>query len=173
MKNKYIINKGLAFSENSLISKLNQYASEGWLFQEFSTFGLFLKLSKGEPTDYIYCMDIQEKGDEEYYMIFEAAGWKHINTSYDMYHFFQAPKDTTPIYNDSITAREKNADIRKSIGKGALYSGIILILAILMHIIGIYTFPIVATIGFFIGLPSLIVFIICFMPWVGYKWQSR
>lgn len=173
MKNKYIINPGLAFSEDSLIEKLNNYAKEGWLLEKFTHTGFFFKLVKGEPTDEIYCMDTRKEVDNDYYKIFETAGWKHISTGYDMFHFFQAPKGTTTIYTDPVTAKEKNADIQELAGKGALFSGIILILVILLQIITANTIPIIALIGFIIGLISLIVFIFCFMPWVAYKWKNR
>jgi hypothetical protein len=172
MKSKYIINPGLAFAENSLIERLNRYAKKGWLLEKFTLAGFFLKLNKGTPTDEIYCMDIRKKVDPEYYKIFETAGWKHVSTGYDMYHFFQAPKGTTAIYTDSITAKEKNADIQKITGFGALISGVILFIAILLQFFTVNTIPFIALISMIIGFISLIVFIFCFMPWVAYRFRG-
>lgn len=173
MNNKYLINPGLAFAEDSLIKRLNTYAQKGWLLEKFTCGGTFLKLVKGQPTDAIYCMDSQKEVDQEYFQLFENAGWKHVFTGYDMYHFFQAPKGTATIYTDPITAKEKHSDIQAITGKGAFISGIILILAILLQITTLNTLPLLATIGFIIGFISLIVFIFCFMPWVAYKWKKH
>lgn len=56
MKNKYVMIGGFAFSEESDMEKLRNYAKKGWILERVVG-GFFYKLRKDEPQDIIYSLD--------------------------------------------------------------------------------------------------------------------
>ena len=55
---KYMINEGLAFSEEKMMKKLSDRAKEGWLLEKATI--MRFKLKKGEPQNLIYSMDCND-----------------------------------------------------------------------------------------------------------------
>lgn len=100
-KYKYVTNMGLAFDEERALRKLHELAKEGWFLEKFTLMGTY-RLTRGEPREIIYSMDykrLDEIDQVEYIEMFEASGWEHMYSYYDM-HFFAAPPDTIPIYTE-------------------------------------------------------------------------
>lgn len=109
---KYMINKGLAFSEEKMMKKLSDRAKEGWILEKVTL--MWFKLKKREPQNLIYAVDCNKvkKSDEEYFEFFEKSGWTHVFTL-DYLHFFSAKEGTVPIYTDKDQEGEKYESTRK------------------------------------------------------------
>lgn len=105
-KTKYMISGGLAFSEQKDMEKLRKLSSEGWHVTKFSFLGYMLE--QGESADYIYSIDYRtlENDAEEYFELFQDAGWSLVDSSVDI-HLFRAAPHTKPIYTDLDTTIEK------------------------------------------------------------------
>src|SRR5699024_6762677 len=74
---------------------------------------------------------VEENDKEEYFELFEMAGWEHVCSEYNM-HIFKAPKETEPIYTDKITTTEKYNRIRKPLQKWAVSITILLLVFIML-----------------------------------------
>ena len=97
---------GLAFSEAKDMDKLRKKSLKGWNLKRFRFAGY--EIEKGEPEDVIYSIDyrtLEPNADEEYYELFQSAGWTHVCSEYNM-HIFKAAPGTKPIYSD----RESKVD---------------------------------------------------------------
>lgn len=105
---KYKPSMGLAFNENNEMNMLSEMAKKGWRFCSYKFLGYRFK--KSEPADLIYCVDMHNiKKDEKdhYFSIFGAAGWTHICSVGNFFHYFSAMPGTKPIYTDKDTLSEK------------------------------------------------------------------
>lgn len=114
-KTKYIVSGGIAFSEKKDLKILKKYAAKGWIAKRYKAMGY--ELEKGEPEIIDYSIDVRRlapEDEEEYFAMFEFAGWQHVCSSYDT-HLFKAPVGTTPIYSDTTSKSEKLLRLRKSI----------------------------------------------------------
>ena len=76
---KYMWNMGLAFDEDKVLKKMNDFAETGWVLKSMNLFRY--KFEKSEPKKLIYSMDYKEleEDNEEYFMLFNSSGWKNIN----------------------------------------------------------------------------------------------
>lgn len=160
--------KGLAFSEESDMEKLKNYASQGWILEDIVG-GLFYKLRKDKPQNIVYSLDYQLEADEEYFTIFKEAGWKHVLSVNNQIHIFSAQAGTKPIYSDSNSEIDKYTCIRNQTKKGTIYS---LIIAIVL--IGLLVVPAVAVRQIFLIILALLVidifiFVFNFMPYLAYN----
>ena len=168
MKNKYVIISGLAFSEESDMEKLKNYASQGWILEDIVG-GLFYKLRKDKPQNIVYSLDYQFEADDEYFTIFKEAGWKHVLSIKNQMHIFSAQAGTKPIYSDSKSEIDKYTCIRNQTRRGTIFSLIIAIVLIgLLAVSAIAIRPI-----FLIVLALLIIdifiFVFNFMPYLAYN----
>ena len=166
MKNKYVMIEGLAFSEQSDMNKLSNYAKEGWLLDSIKG-NMLYKLKKGEPQDIIYSVDYQYNADDEYFSLFKEAGWNHILTSQNSIHIFSAPTGTEPIYSDSDSEKSKYTTVIKSEKKGSIISGILSLIFLCLAFVSsqyIRQLLIPLLIVFII---SLCIFILNFMPFIA------
>ncbi|HEY4623043.1 MAG TPA: DUF2812 domain-containing protein [Solibacillus sp.] len=114
-KTKYIVSGGIAFSEKKDLKILKKYAAKGWIAKRYKA--MSYELEKGEPEIIDYSIDVRRlapEDEEEYFAMFEFAGWQHVCSSYDT-HLFKAPVGTTPIYSDTTSKSEKLLRLRKSI----------------------------------------------------------
>ena len=114
-KTKYVVSGGIAFSEKQDLQVLKKFAAEGWIVKRYKRFGYELK--KGTPEIIDYSIDVRQLADEdkdEYFAMFEFAGWEHVCSRYDT-HLFKAPVGTTPIYSDNSSKADKLLRLRKSI----------------------------------------------------------
>ncbi|GIO22676.1 DUF2812 domain-containing protein [Oceanobacillus sp. J11TS1] len=104
---KYIMSKGLAFSEEKDMEKLRRFSLKGWHVSDFKFMGY--SLEKGESSDYIYNVDyrsLKEQEEEEYFDFFSSSGWTHVASEANI-HLFRAHPGTKPIYTDQETTVEK------------------------------------------------------------------
>ncbi|AWE07657.1 DUF2812 domain-containing protein [Lysinibacillus sp. 2017] len=112
---KFVISDGIAFSEKRDLKVLKRFAAKGWIVKRYKGFGY--ELEKREPEFIDYSIDIRnlaEEDKDEYFAMFEFAGWEHVCSSYDT-HLFKAPVGTTPIYSDNTSKAEKLMRLQKSI----------------------------------------------------------
>ncbi len=113
-KSKYIMSKGLAFSEDKDMERLHRLSLKGWHVSRFSFMGY--SLEKGESTEYIYSLDyrsLKEGEEEEYLDFFSSSGWSHIASEGNI-HLFRAHPGTVPIYSDRDTTVEKYENVTRS-----------------------------------------------------------
>ena len=105
-KKKYVRSGGLAFSEQQDMEKLRKLSQKGWHVKKFSFLGYTLEQAKQE--DYIYSIDYRSlnSDEEEYFELFNSAGWSHIDSQANI-HLFKATPDTKPLYTDRETTVEK------------------------------------------------------------------
>ena len=133
---KYIPSGGLLLSEHKDMMKLTKLAKQGWILESFKNLGY--KLRKGEPQDIQYCIDYNEEKEdlEEYLSLFENSDWTYI-CSFDGYHFFKAPKGTSPIYSDKETLSLKYEKQYKLMKKAVIYDlGLIVACFLVIRFIG-------------------------------------
>ena len=168
---KYINSGGLAFSENEDMEKLGEYAKEGWILENITSFGY--KLRKRKPENIKYSLDYQKEVDDDYFSYFEASGWSHVCSGANQIHIFSAPEGTSPIHSDKVTVVEKYEIIRKSMGKVALPTIIITLMLFLLTILsGIEGMPeIIGSASAILGYVSLIVLIFTGLPYIGYSFK--
>ncbi len=159
---------GFAFSEESDMEKLKEYARQGWILEDIVG-GFFYKLRKDKSQDIIYNLDYQTEANEEYFTIFKEAGWNCIVSVENYMHIFSAQAGTKPIYSDCDSEIDKYTSIRNLTRKGTLYS---LILAIAL--IGLLVVSLVAIKPIFLIIVGLLiidifVFVFNFMPYLAYN----
>jgi Protein of unknown function (DUF2812). len=105
---KYKPSMGLAFNENNEMNMLSEMARKGWIFYSYKFLGY--RFIKSEPKDLIYCVDMHNINKDEkdhYFSIFGAAGWSHVCSVGNFFHYFSAVSGTEPIYTDTDTLSEK------------------------------------------------------------------
>ena len=107
MRKKYVMMGGYAFSEKSDMRKLKRLASEGWIFDGVVMPIFSYRFKKGMPQDLDFSVDYQKHVDEDYFSLFESAGWKHEATMGNEIHLFSAPAGTKPIYTDPLSDRDR------------------------------------------------------------------
>ncbi|WNF23428.1 DUF2812 domain-containing protein [Mesobacillus jeotgali] len=172
---KYIMSGGLAFDEEKDMSKLEQLAREGWIFDRFAFMGY--RLRKAETQDIQYSLDYRKDADADYFAYFKEAGWKHEGTAENYIHIFSAPKGTAPIYTDSDSLVEKYSSEKSRMGKGAL----IMLAATLSIMTALWVISYFSLFSSFEGtvktvigvlfVVSLIGLVFTFMPYLGYAYK--
>ena len=72
---KYVVNKGLAFSEESDLSHLETLAKEGWILSSFARGGFCYKLEKSLPQDLQYNLDCYHGKKKDYaeYLVYMVS----------------------------------------------------------------------------------------------------
>lgn len=163
---------GLAFSEESDMEKLKNYASQGWILEDIVG-GFFYKLRKDKPQNIVYNLDYQTETNEEYFTIFKEAGWKLVVSVENYMHIFSAQAGTKPIYSDCESEIDKYTSIRNRTRKGTLYS---LILAIVL--MGLLVVSLIAIRPIFLIILGLLiidifVFVFNFMPYIAYNTRIK
>ncbi|MER2000253.1 MAG: DUF2812 domain-containing protein [Lysinibacillus sp.] len=132
VKTKTIASEGIAFSEKKDLKALQKWANKGWHVTRFK--GMGYELVEGEPTDYIFSIDIRNlKEDEkdEYYEMFQMAGWEHISSDATR-HLFRAAPGTPQIYTDLESERGKLKRLLQSITPVSLFAFIMLFFSLLL-----------------------------------------
>ncbi|GAA0725269.1 hypothetical protein GCM10008905_20340 [Clostridium malenominatum] len=172
MKSKYVMISGFAFSEESDMEKLKNYARQGWILEDIVG-GFFYKLKKDKPQDIVYSLDYQMEADEEYFTLFKEAGWDLVISIGNQMHIFSAPTGTKPIYSDSQSEIDKYTSIRNGTRRGTLYS---LIIAVVL--IGLLTLSVIFIRPIFLIILGLliidmVVFVFNFMPYLMYNSRIR
>lgn len=106
-KKKYMMSTGLAFSEQKDLRKLRKKAAQGWIVKRFKLAGY--QLEKGPTEDVIFSIDyrdLKEEESQEYFELFDMAGWSHVCSDVGM-HLFKAIPGTKPIYSDKESTVDK------------------------------------------------------------------
>ncbi|RUL48818.1 DUF2812 domain-containing protein [Lysinibacillus antri] len=168
---KYIPSGGLAFFEEKEMKKLAEYAKEGWILEKIA--GLGYKLRKGERKDIEYSLDYQKEVDDEYFALFEAAGWSHVCSVGNEIHIFSASTGTKPIYTDRPTTIEKYEREKKQMGKSALP---FFISTVVFWLLGIFSNPgwaseSITNLFQVLGLISLAILIFPGLPYLSYQFK--
>ncbi|HKM43162.1 MAG TPA: DUF2812 domain-containing protein [Limnochordia bacterium] len=168
MKHKYVIISGLAFGEKADMKKLKGLAQRGWILDGLTLF--FYRLRKGEPQNIEYSLDYQSEYDEEYFTIFQEAGWTHRATLAAEMHIFSAPEGTVPIYLDTAEQSEQYLPMIKAGAMGSIVSLLILLsLGIFKRLSGASGWMSLVLI-----IPMLlawIIFVFNFFPCMGYLFR--
>lgn len=172
MNKKYVMNMGLAFSEESDMKKLKNYAKKGWILEGISG-GLLYKLRKDTPRDIEYSLDYQWKADEEYFSLFSEAGWSRVVSAGNEIHIFSAPEGTKPIYSDKESVIDKYARMKKQMGQGAMYSlAALIVFALSSAGAAVYVKPIFLILSF-LSMASIVSFVFTCMPYLAYSHRLR
>ncbi|EQB86419.1 hypothetical protein J2Z44_002916 [Clostridium punense] len=168
MKNKYVMIGGFAFTEESDMEKLKNYAKEGWILDKIVG-GFFYKLRKAEPQNIVYSLDYQNEANEEYFDIFKEAGWTPVVSVENQMYIFSAQEGTKPIYSDSKTEIDKYIKMRNQMKKGSIVSSVIgLVLIALLVLSAIFIKPIFIILELLL-LVNFVIFIFNFMPYIAYN----
>lgn len=128
-KTKYIFSEGIAFSEKNDLKVLRKLAAEGWIVKRYKQMGYELEL--GSPEDVIFSIDIRklEHGEEEdYFELFEFAGWEHVCSNYNT-HLFKAAPGTKKIYTDVESKTDKLVRMRQSVIPAVLISALFVLIS--------------------------------------------
>ena len=173
MKTKYMMNRGLAFSEKDDIKKLEKLAAEGWVFEKFAWVDFYYKFVQGPKQVINYTMDFQSKPDSEYFEIFASAGWHHVSSIDNHIHVFSAPKGTPPIYSGNEIDEGKYTEITSVMGKGTVYSFLVMINLNVLTKLSKSNFEYLFWPLNIAMILSWIVFVFYFMPYVAYKYKEK
>jgi hypothetical protein len=168
MKCKYVMISGLAFSEESDMEKLKNYASQGWILEDIIG-GFFYKLKKDKPKDIVYSLDYQTDANEEYLTIFKEAGWELVVSVEKQMHIFSAQAGTKPIYSDFESEVDKYIKMRNRTEKGTIYSLMIAIALICLLVVSVNFLRSTFLIIFGILIIDICVFIFNCMPYLAYN----
>lgn len=169
MKKKYVLISGFAFGEKADMIKLKRLAQQGWILDGITPF--FYRLKKGKPQNIDYSLDYRSDFDEEYFAIFEYAGWVHRATIADM-HIFSAPEGTIPLYLDFAEQSEQYLPIIRQTAKGSALSFLVLILLGIHHRFG-SLIPWVSHLLMALLIVAWVVFVFNFMPCIGYALRRK
>lgn len=167
MKSKYVIINGLAFSEESDMEKLKNYASQGWILEDIVG-GFFYKLRKDMPQNIVYNLDYQTESDEEYFTIFKEAGWEPVVSVGNQMHIFSAQDGTKPIYSDCESEIDKYTSIRNRTRKGTIYSLILAIALMGLLVVSLFSIRPIFLIILVLLIIDIFVFVFNFMPYLAY-----
>lgn len=167
MRKKYVMIGGFAFSEESDMKKLKNYASKGWILEGIVG-GFFYKFKRGEPQNIIYTLDYQSNADEEYFNIFKEAGWKVV-VSLGQMHIFSSQTGAKPIYSDSESEIDKYRNIRNLTRKGSIYSFIVAIALMGLLVVSAIFIKPICLIVFGLLMIDIIVMGFNFMPYLAYS----
>ncbi|MBL4935602.1 DUF2812 domain-containing protein [Clostridium sp. YIM B02515] len=168
MKTKYVMIRGLAFSEESDMKTLSDYAKQGWILQGISG-GFLYKLKKDTPQDLVYSLDYQINADEEYFTIFKEAGWQKVVSVENQMHIFSAQAGTKPIYSDGQSEIDKYISVRNTTKRGTIYSLIAGIVIIALLALSLFAARPIFLILFGFLIIDMIIFTFNFMPYLAYN----
>ncbi|WP_027623769.1 DUF2812 domain-containing protein [Clostridium lundense] len=168
MKSKYVMINGFAFSEESDMKILGNYAREGWILEDIVA-GFFYKLKKDIPKDIEYSLDYQNEATEEYFSLFSAAGWTPVISLDNGIHIFMAQAGTKPIYSDRESEIDKYDRVKKQTSKGTVYSLITAIALTILLVISAIAIRPIFLIVLLLLIVDIFVFIFNFMPYLAYK----
>ncbi|NJP38660.1 DUF2812 domain-containing protein [Alkalicoccus luteus] len=170
MKHKYVMNRGLAFSEEKDLRKLSDLAAAGWKFEGFAMFGFFYKLRQAEPEAVQYSIHHEQQPDSSYWSLFSESGWMHVVSTGDM-HVFEAAPEAVPMYTDVSTIHENYLSLQKQFGRWSLWT---LLPLILLLVLTNMTHPVWLTpILTVLLIMSVTAFVFSFMPFLAYLRKTK
>lgn len=77
---KYKVIHAFAYTNESIMRKLEKYSAEGWHFKKF--LGFFVLLEKGEKVNYKYELVYDKKFDAERKDFYRFNGWEVVRNSF-------------------------------------------------------------------------------------------
>lgn len=84
---------------------LTEMSAKGFHFYKYSWF--FYYFEENYSTSYIYQADFQS-ADDEYFELYKQAGWEHVHTEMESFHYFRASADAIGdkrIYSDPASVK--------------------------------------------------------------------
>jgi hypothetical protein len=168
-----MINGGLAFTEQSDLRKLENYAQKGWIFEKIVFGGLLYQLVQGPSSELSYSIDYQLNPDAEYFTFFKEANWTYVSSYGKQIHIFSAPKGNTPIYSDEVSEIDKYEIITKQLGKASLYTGLSTLLFLICLVISNTYYQMVSMPFLILFSLCLIAFIFCVMPFSMFTFKNH
>lgn len=164
--NKYRFCSGLAIFPEHDMKMLSKMSSSGWHLKSLS--GFMYSFEKGEPTKYIYSLNLEQSVDDEMLSLYRESGWEPIIAEKG-YQIFRAENGTPPIFSDRESEiqmlNENKITLRKS-------SAISFLAVILCMILFVFTnIPNTVLIPLFIL--SWACFIFAFFPFIGIYFKIR
>ncbi|MCM3611764.1 DUF2812 domain-containing protein [Planococcus sp. MERTA32b] len=84
---------------------LTEMSAKGYHCYKYRPFTYYFE---EDPTrSYVYQVDFQSSNDE-YFELYKQAGWEHVHTAMESFHYFRAPKDVIGdkrIYSDPTSIK--------------------------------------------------------------------
>lgn len=84
---------------------LTEMSAKGFHFFKYKWFCYYFE--EDHSKSYIYQADFQA-ADDEYFELYKQAGWEHVHTEIEQYHYFRAPSDAIGdkrIYSDPASIK--------------------------------------------------------------------
>ena len=89
-----------AYTNASIMRKLERYSAEGWHFKKFLVF--FVLLEKGEKVNYKYELVYDKKFDAERQEFYRFNGWKVVRNSF-FWQVLRGEPTATTLYTDNLS----------------------------------------------------------------------
>lgn len=122
---KYRFSSGLAMAPERDLRMLADMSRQGWHLSQIE--GIRYRFEQGEPADFIYALNFEVNPDADMLSFYQASGWTAI-VSEKGYQIFRAKAGTPPIFSDRESKDEVLHKSRRHAAKGALISGLMLLL---------------------------------------------
>ena len=97
---KYKVIHAFAYTNESIMRKLEKYSAEGWHFKKFLVF--FVLLEKGERTDYKYELVYDKKFDAERQEFYKFNGWEVVRNGI-FWQILRGEPTATTLYTDNLS----------------------------------------------------------------------
>lgn len=86
---------------------LTELSAKGLHMEKFKL-GLYT-FEEDKNKSYVYQIDFRQEASEDYYQLYEDAGWEHVTKSNDMFHYFRtdaSQEGIKKIYSDQDSVME-------------------------------------------------------------------
>ncbi len=157
---KYRMCGGLAMTPDRDMKMLKEMSLKGWHLSEMKS--ILYRFKEGQPHDYDYALNLEPRINSEMMLLYEASGWMPVVAS-NGYQIFRAEAGTSPIFSDLDSEIEMLTKNRHSVGKGAAFFAVLLILCFALSYFTLWKIFVIP------ALFILIFFIFCFFPFIGYS----
>ena len=97
---KYKVIHAFAYTNESIMRKLEKYSAEGWHFKKF--LGFFVLLEKGEKVNYKYELVYDKKFDAERKDFYRFNGWEVVRNSF-FWQVLRGEPTATTLYTDNLS----------------------------------------------------------------------
>ena len=97
---KYKVIHAFAYTNESIMRKLEKYSAEGWHFKKF--LGFFILLEKGEKVNYKYELVYDKKFDAERKGFYKFNGWEVVRNGL-FWQILRGEASATTLYTDNLS----------------------------------------------------------------------
>ena len=97
---KYKVIHAFAYTNASIMRKLERYSAEGWHFKKFLVF--FVLLEKGEKVNYKYELVYDKKFDAERKEFYKFNGWEVVRNGI-FWQILRGEPTATTLYTDNLS----------------------------------------------------------------------